>query len=496
MELNRRAVDLLIEQRCRECRDDFSLFRATINKNHLSGWFQKIAEDNLSQFYFDFIGGKRPKLILQTPPQHGKSSIIVDFCAWVAGKNPDKKTIYTSFSERLGIRANLKMQRIMDGDVYKRIFPDTKLSASNVVTISGQHLRNREILEYVGHDGYFRNTTVQGSITGEGLDLGIIDDPLKGRREANSETTRNWVWDWLTDDFFSRFSDDAALLMILTRWHLDDPAGRMMKNMHGVKSIHFPALADDDAVLHELDIRKPLSGEALFPELKSAEFLRERKELMTKSGNKYSWLSLYQQTPIQRGGDLIRGEWFGRHSHDLSAQGAIIFADTAQKTGERNDYSVFQCWAKSDGRIYLLDQIRGKWESPELLRRARDFWQKWSERGAVKMMVEDKASGTGLIQQLKTEHRIPVFGIQRATDKLTRVQDAMPQIECGNVMLPANTPWVSDFVSECEAFTADNSHAHDDQIDPMCDAIKEFLQTKRVFSPSNAFTSLTTGTSA
>src|SRR5690606_31568438 len=107
-------------------------------------------------------------------PTHNSYQII-DFIAWLAGKDPDKRTIYTSFSERLGIRANLRLQRIYDSAKYKRVFPDTKINDSGNVTSSGSNLRNREMLEYVGHEGYFRNTTVRGSITGEGLDLGVVD---------------------------------------------------------------------------------------------------------------------------------------------------------------------------------------------------------------------------------------------------------------------------------------------------------------------------------
>lgn len=467
LKLSHDVVDYAIAERCRLAREDFATFRRTINPKIKWGWFHQSVCDELQRFHADFVAGKRPRLVIQAPPQHGKSMAIIDFIAWLAGKSPDKKTIYASFSERLGIRANLRMQRILDGEQYGLIFPATKLNASNVVTISGQYLRNREILEYVGHEGYFRNTTVEGSITGESLDLGVIDDPVKSRAEANSQRKRDGVWDWFCDDFSTRFSDDGALLCILTRWHIDDPIGRLIATDSSVRVVSFPAIA----TRNETHRRE---GEALFPELKSIEFLLAQKKKMAN----HSWESLYQQSPTVQGGELIRGEWFGSYSIEtIQPSEIILFADTAQKTGERNDYSVVQAWGKHDGRIYLLDQIRGKWEAPELLRRVRDFWVKWSERGAKKIMIEDKSSGTGLIQQLKTQHRVPVFGIQRATDKLTRVQDALPHIECGNVMLPANAPWVSDFIAECEAFTADNSHAHDDQIDPMCDAIKTLLQS-------------------
>lgn len=430
------------------------------------------------QFYLDLLAGERPILVIEAPPQHGKSLAIVDFIAWLAGKMPDCRTIYTSFSERLGIRANLRMQRVMDGEQYRNIFPATALQPTG--DARPQFLRNREILEFVGHDGYFRNTTVEGSITGEGLDLGVIDDPIKGRKDANSKTKRDSAWDWFTDDFFTRFSDDAGLLCILTRWHVDDPIGRMLDKFPNAKVLKYRAIAVQDE-----EYRK--AGEPLFPEHKSLSFLLERKSAMDAA----SWESLYQQSPFVQGGEIIRGANFQRYSVLPPLKYRTIYADTAQKTKEHNDYSVFQCWGHgADGKIYLIDQIRGKWEAPELERMAVDFWNKHKafddKQGALRRMrVEDKASGTGLIQGIKTKHRIPIDGIERTIDKYTRVNDVLGYIESGYVCIPENAPWVADFVSECEAFTADDSHQHDDQIDPMCDAIKDMLADNKLSTWEN-----------
>lgn len=163
-----------------------------------------------------------------------------------------------------------------------------------------------------------------------------------------------------------------------------------------------------------------------------------------------------------------------------------MYGDTAQKTAERNDYSVFQLWGLGeDKRIYLLDMIRGKWEAPELKRRAIDFWnahRAYDHKVSApirQMKIEDKSSGTGLIQDIARggagQGRIPVTGIARVTDKLTRVMDVVSYIDAGWVVIPEQAGWVKDFVAECEAFSADGTHAHDDQIDPMVDAINDLL---------------------
>ena len=165
----------------------------------------------------------------------------------------------------------------------------------------------------------------------------------------------------------------------------------------------------------------------------------------------------------------------------------MIYADTAQKTGERNDYSVFEVWGLGiDGKLYLIDMLRGKFEAPDLKRKAIDFWNKHKSffvgtHGQLrKLKVEDKASGTGLIQEIKRDGAIPVEGIQRNKDKYTRVLDILGYIESGYIMLPNECSWISDFIDECESFTADDSHIHDDQIDPMCDAIYEMLGSNKV----------------
>src|SRR5262249_50759377 len=147
--------------------------------------------------------------------------------------------------------------------------------------------------------GSFRNTTIGGQITGQGLDIGIADDPIKGRAEANTKTVRDKTWEWFTDDFLTRFSDSAGLLMIMTRWHLDDLVGRFIGRFPETKILRYPAIAEED----EKNRRK---GEALFPEHKSLQFLMERRAVMTQGG----WESEYQQNPIMVGGGMFPVEKF------------------------------------------------------------------------------------------------------------------------------------------------------------------------------------------
>lgn len=458
-------LDLLEAYFCSRSRDDFLAFRKYISGFNLKvNWFVEEVSSAIQQFYIDYKDGKRPILVVQAPPQHGKSEVVTDGIAWMAGHDPSLRFIYASFSERLGIRANLKLQRMFDKPLYKGIFKDFKINDRRTVTAAG-YQRNKEMIEFAGNVGSFRNTTVRGSITGETLDIGIIDDPIKGREEANSETVRDKTWNWFTDDFQTRFDELGGLIIILTRWHIDDPVGRLLKINKNVKLLTYKAVA-------EVDEKHRNTGEALFPEHKSVEFLNTRKESMPIS----NWQSLYQQNPIILGGNLFKSEWWKYYTILPEMEYRLIFGDTALKTKEANDYSVLQCWGKAKGenKIYLIDQIRGKWESPQLLTTAKAFWNKHENADTGKlrqMMIEDKASGTGLIQQLR-QLGVPVKGIPRSIDKVTRMNDGAPQVEVGNVLLPSDAPFISDYMSEFEQ--APNG-THDDQIDPTLDAIDKML---------------------
>lgn len=276
-----------------KARNDFLTYRILINPKLKFNWYVIDLTYKLQQFALELESGLKPKLIIQAPPQHGKSEAITDIISWIAGRNPHLKTIFASFSERLGVRANLKLQRLYTRKIYQDIFPNTQINSKNVVT-GTNYLRNREILEYCDKGGYFRNTTVQGSITGESLDLGIIDDPLKGREEANSQTIRDKTWEWFTDDFFTRFSEDAGFLMILTRWHIDDPAGRLIERNKKIKVVTYKAIAEEDE-------EHRVQGEALFPEHKSLDFLEERRSLMRDT-----FEALYQQNPVLKTGNMFK----------------------------------------------------------------------------------------------------------------------------------------------------------------------------------------------
>jgi predicted phage terminase large subunit-like protein len=239
---NTEELDLVEQLHLFDARESFWAFRQYMNQDMILGWFQEEVANELQVFYNDLVAGRRPYLVLSAPPQHGKSRQMIEFIAWLSGKNPDLKQMYASYSDELGTKANSELQRMYDNPRYQKVFPDTRISGTAAASGRlGHYARNSSLLEYIGRKGSFRNTTVEGQINGMGLDFGLIDDPMKGRQEAQSKTVRDKVWTWFTDDFFGRFSNHAGMIVIMTRWHIDDPVGRFIEKF-GITTL--PAKAD------------------------------------------------------------------------------------------------------------------------------------------------------------------------------------------------------------------------------------------------------------
>ena len=459
---NRRLFELLKEQRLREAREDFLSYRKLINPKAKWGWWQAEVAGVLQEFYKELQAGNRPKYVIQAPPQHGKSVQVIDFLSWLAGKMPDKRAIYTSFSERLGVRANLRMRRILDSDMYAEVFPGTQLSKPGVPQASGQYIRNSEILEYVNHEGYFRNTTVRGAITGESLDVGVIDDPIRGRADANSETVRDATWDWFTDDFFTRFSDDAGLLAILTRWHVDDPIGRLIERDPSVKVFSYSALAEEDEPHRK-------KGEALFPEHKSTEFLLERKLVMSES----NWLALYQQSPTNAQGSVFKPDML----QVVDAVPAMPIEwvrgwDLGATDGD-GDYTAGPKLGRlPDGRFIIADMVRGQWASHD---RDRSMINAARLDGyGVRISIPQDPGAAGKVQVValvKLLVGFPVVWSPESGDKVTRAEPLAAQVNVGNVLMLRGS-WNRDLIEEMRAFP---NGKNDDQVDGLSRAFAEFI---------------------
>ena len=452
-------------------------------------WFHERTDFILSRHHetiidalIDVYEGKTTKLLINVPPRYSKTELVIKlFPAWAYTRNNTCKFIHLSYSASLAMDNSSKVKEIMKVDEYRTLFPEVVIK------------RDRDAKgewETEG-GGKFYATSSGGAVTGFGAGaieevftaddqksgLGVegefkfcgailIDDPLKPD-DAHSDVIRRFINGRWGGTIKSRRNNPTTtpVIVIMQRLHEDDFTAHLLNEEPGEWThICMPALVDDD------------EGEAraLWPHMHDVAALRKMKDT-----DIYTFSGQYQQEPTPKGGSIFKTEWWQYCFEFPEFERVEIFADTAMKTKEANDYSVFQAWGVAKGKIYLIDQIRGKWESPELKRVATSFIKriKAAHRKLYRVNIEDKASGTGLIQSLKREAHCTINAVQRNVDKVTRAYDAAPHVQSGNVVLLVGAPHNGVFVSECTSLTATMSHQHDDQVDPMMDATKVMLDT-------------------
>ena len=436
------------------------------------GWAQELLCRELDAFLEAVRAKASPRLMIAMPPRHGKSELASRrFPAYCFGRFPDCSIIGASYGADLSSRMNRDIQRIMESQAYQELFPRTRLSGkSSRPAQGGTCLRKADIFEILDHAGSYRSSGVGGGITGMGMDIGIIDDPFKDRAAADSQSVRKAVWDWYTSTFYTRLAPGGGILLIQTRWHPDDLAGRLLEagrrgegDLWRVAS--FPALAEEDE-----DQRR--AGEALHPDRYSKEeLLRIKRALGTRD-----WEALYQQRPAPDSGTIFRREWLRRYSPaELPKRfdKLLISWDMAFKDGDTADFVVGQVWGKAASRLYLLDQLRGRMGFTATLEAFATLAAQWPE--ALEKLVEDKANGPAVIDSLKA--RIPgIIPIRPEGSKLARAHAVSPLFEAGNVYIPAPglNDWVADYEAELSSFP---SCTHDDQVDATTQALRR-LQRK------------------
>lgn len=450
------AKELLSRRKARGSLHEFIQY---INPDYIISEFSHTVCTNIDKFLVNMQEGKRPVLVLGAPPQHGKSDIVSRYLpAYFFGLFPNQRIAGLSYGKDLATDMNRDVQRIMMGEEYHNLFPLSSLNPNRVVTMDVGAKRNSETFEIQGHKGSYIAQGVGGPLTGKKVDLGIIDDPIKNAKEALSDTTKKGVWNWYVSTFMTRLSKNSGQIIMATRWAEDDLSGLVLQKSKTAVNLAFKAIDNN--------------GKALVPELHPIEKLKETKSLI----GEYFWSAMYQQSPVALGGDMFKTEWWKYYTALPKLVRKAIFADTAMKAKEENDFSVLQCWGLGDdGRIYLIDQLRGKWEAPELERITKSFYEKHqsaNECNLEAVYIEDKASGIGLIQALKSKGGIPIVPIPRSTDKITRMHSGSPSVQSGLVVLPESAEWLSDYLVE---FDAAPNGVHDDQIDPTMDAIEKLI---------------------
>lgn len=441
-------------------------------------WHHKLLCEKLTQF----ANGEIKRLMVFMPPRSGKSELVSRrLPAYALGRNPDCKVIAASYGDVLARAMNRDVQRIIDTDEYREIFPNTTLNGSNVrAKAEGNALRNTDEFEIVGHKGSYKSAGVGGGLTGRGFNIGIIDDPVKDREQADSAVYREKVWDWYTSVFYTRQEKDASILLTVTRWHEDDLAGRIIRQQEETgeewEILTFPMIKEDEDDNPE-DPRE--IGEPLWPD----KYSLEQCETMKRTMGTRDWEALEQQRPSPEGGNVIKREWFKYYDMDdlnvrpddeppTSLDKLTIFntVDLAASLKEHADYFVCGTWGIGPGRLlYLLDIFRdriGGERIKPVLRSIKNRWKsgaQWIEKVGMQLAVIQQCKAAGL----------PVREFEPIGDKLARAYAATPFMEQGKVYFPRNAPWLGTFENEILVFPAG---AHDDQLDVLTMGIAVYDQ--------------------
>lgn len=414
----------------------------------------------------DFTDGRIKRLMVFMPPRHGKSELVSRrLPAYIMGRKPDAQIIACSYSADLAQRMNRDTQRIIDDPRYYELFPDTTLFGSNVRTVAqGTYLRNSDIFEVVGHRGTYRSAGVGGGITGMGFDFGIIDDPVKNRKEAESKTYRDALWEWYTSTFYTRQEKNAAILVTCTRWHQDDLAGRLLDLMQSEDGdpwevIDFPAIKDTED--NPGDTRE--LGEALWPDKYNSDRLAKIRAVL----GSYQWASLYQQRPTPAEGGMFHRSWFEIVEALPAADMTWVRWWDKAGTAKAGDYSSGVLMA-ADGRgtYYVVDVQRGQWsigERNKIMLQIAHLDAQRTENATVIWSEQEPGSG-GKESAEATVKNLAGFPIRTETStgsKEVRAQPFAAQCEAGNVKL-LRARWNAVYLDELTSFPFGTN---DDQVD-------------------------------
>ena len=452
--ISSRAVDEAIKLLWARGREDFAIFRRLMHPKMCWGWWTQEVSEELQRFYVRLKLGRRPKLALMAPPQHGKTSAIIDFAAWVAGKEPDWPSIYASYSEGLGTRANRSLDRMMNTPRYRGVFPKVQLGQPG-------WQNNTTLIEYPLHIGSFRNTTVDGAINGFGLRLGLVDDPIKGRKEASSKQNRDAAWNWLVDDFMSRFTDDAGFIALMTRWHVDDPLGRLQaKYGADMRVRRYPAVAaaGRDGAPNWDDRRE--AGEALFPEFKSPDFLAERRKVLTEA----SWESIYQQSPFVVGGGQLPIEKFVHvpfldRSKVVKSVRYFDKAGTAEADSNAAAYTagclMHEMTPDHHPGFVIQDMVRGRWSALDRENKIKATAGIDASLCPIYEIYVEQEPGSGGKESAESSVRnlagVAAYPDRVTGDKIVRAEPFVAQVQNGNMGV-IDGDWFYDYSEECESW--------------------------------------------
>jgi len=393
--------------------------------------------------------GEINRLIINMPPRSLKSVCVsVAWPVWLIGHEPHTRILAASYASSLSIKHSLDCRLTITSPWYRRIFPEVQLAPD----------QNEKRKFMTTARGFRLATSVGGSTTGEGGNFLIIDDPLNPAQAMN-EHWRNRVNQWFEHTFASRLDDKqkGVIVLVMQRLHEHDLTGYLLAK-GGWRHVCLPAVATK-AEMHDFGrvYKERAIGELLHPARENA-ILIERARIELGSG---AFAAQYQQQPLPEEGGMVRPWWLGRYKVAPVAGRRVQSWDTAIKSGQQHDASVCLTFAECGGRSYLLDARVLRREYPDLKRLLYALAEQWQPHS---ILIEDRASGQQLLQDVRRETALPVIAVHPKHDKVTRFAAVSAMIEAGKLVLPEQAGWLADFEAELFAFPGG---AHDDQVDAL-----------------------------
>lgn len=414
----------------------------------LPNWHHEVIASKLEAC----LRGECRRLIINIPPRHLKSLFAsVALPAFWLGQKPSAQIVCVSYAQDLANKLARDCRKVMGSKWYREVFRKTRLS--------GQRDAVEEFTTTAG--GFRLATSVGGVLTGRGGDLIILDDPLKPS-EACSDVQRNNVNEWFDKTLYSRLNHQktGVIIIVMQRLHMDDLVGHVLER-EGWDMLSLPAIAEEEErhVIRTLGrtveyVRR--QGELLHESLQDRQTLGMIRENL----NEYDFSAQYQQSPVPMGGGMVKSAWWQFYEGDPGTFEKIIQSwDTASKTSEISDYSVCTTWGWRDRKLFLLDVFRKRMDYPDLKRAVQEQARRFNPS---LILIEDKASGIALLQELARDGVRGLKGFKPEGDKQMRLYSSLTWIEGGNVLLPRVAPWLADYRRELESFPQGK---HDDQVD-------------------------------
>ncbi|MEK6746040.1 MAG: phage terminase large subunit [Pseudomonadota bacterium] len=398
------------------------------------------------------------RLIINIPPRSLKSVCVsVAWPAWILGHNPKARIIAASYAASLSIKHSVDSRLLISSPWYQNIFPEVKLTRE----------QNQKQKFVTTQRGFRMASSVGASVIGEGGNFLIIDDPISPAQAMN----KNWrtrVNSWFDNTFATRLDNKkkGVIVLVMQRLHSEDLSGYLLAK-GGWEHLCLPAVSMQQKKYSFKAVTKIReAGELLHPERENM-FLIERAKIELGSS---AFAAQYQQNPQPEDGGMIKRNWLARYTNLPEVFDYIVQSwDTAIKSGAHNDASVCLTFVEADGRSYLHDARVVRLEYPDL---KKMFYRLAEEFKPNVILLEDKASGQQLLQDVKRESHLPLLGINPKSDKISRFAAVSAMIEAGKLLLPAQAKWLADFEAELFSFPGG---AHDDQVD----ALTQYLDWKR-----------------